>query len=437
MLLVIATSLPLWYFTRDTLPPVARIATGKPGGVFYELGSKLARRYQRATDHDLIVLQTDGSAENRRRLLAGDIDVALLQGDFVNSRHLSVIAPLYLEMVHVVVRADTGVTNINDLAGRRVILGPAGSGMRQAGLHILDHYRLRDKVTEVKDRYFTDLLDDSTIDAAIVTTGILNRDLENLARSERVRILPLHVEAIVRKHPFFYAATVPAGLYNERPPVPERDIRTVGATAYLAVRHDAGASFVNALLTALHEEGLSMDFPNLIPYHRARAMTPVPMHRAALSYFDPPNRLDFFTNILESLAAMKELIIALAAGCWLLWDRWKRLQAEERERILAAQKDHLDQYLSRTFDIESEQMRTDDPERLQECLDRVTAIKLEALRELTHEDLRSDRAFIIFLTQCANLINKIQYKILDAHLLARPARPKKSARKSTRSQRHK
>lgn len=433
MLFVIVTSIPLWYFTRDTLPQTARIATGKPGGVFFDLGTKLSDRYERATDHELMVLETDGSAENRRRLLAGDIDVALLQGDFVNSRHVSVIAPLYLEMVHIVVRSDTGITNVNDLAGRRIILGPDGSGMRQTGLQILEHYRLADKIKEAKGRYFMDLLDDPTIDGAIVTTGILNHDLETLARSERVQILPLHVDAIARKHPFFYAATVPAGLYNERPPVPNTEIQTVGATAFLAVRRTASDSFVKALLTALHEEGLSMDFPNLIAYHRALDMTPVPMHQSARIYFNPPNRLGFFTNILESLAAMKELIIALVAGCWLLWDRWKRLQAEERERMLAAQKDHLDTYLSRTLDIETEQMNTTDPDLLQSYLDKVTTIKLEALRELTHEDLRSDRAFIIFLTQCANLINKIQYKILDGHQMAWRAQQKTAARKSPRT----
>ena len=34
-----------------------------------------------------------------------------------------------------------------------------------------------------------------------------------------------------------------------------------------------------------------------------------------------------------------------------------------------------------------------------------------ALDELTHEDLRSDRMFLIFLIQCGNVINKIQAKI--------------------------
>ena len=43
--------------------------------------------------------------------------------------------------------------------------------------------------------------------------------------------------------------------------------------------------------------------------------------------------------------------------------------------------------------------------------DQVALLKLEALEKLTHEDLRGNRMFLIFLTQCANLISKIQAKL--------------------------
>jgi len=49
-------------------------------------------------------------------------------------------------------------------------------------------------------------------------------------------------------------------------------------------------------------------------------------------------------------------------------------------------------------------------------LDKVTRIKLQALDELTHEALRGDRIFLIFLTQCANLITKIQAKITQLNI---------------------
>lgn len=114
---------------------------------------------------------------------------------------------------------------------------------------------------------------------------------------------------------------------------------------------------------------------------------------------------------MESLAAGKELLFALVAGLYLLWDRYRRLKEGERTRELSVMKERLDDLLAETTRIERAQIETVDVVQLKEYLDEVTRIKLKALDELTHEDLRGDRMFLIFLTQCANVINKIQAKI--------------------------
>ena len=67
--------------------------------------------------------------------------------------------------------------------------------------------------------------------------------------------------------------------------------------------------------------------------------------------------------------------------------------------------------MDKTVQIEKNQMNEKDSAKLKAWLDEVTKIKLTALTELTHEDLRGDRLFSIFLMQCANLIQKLQSKI--------------------------
>jgi len=78
---------------------------------------------------------------------------------------------------------------------------------------------------------------------------------------------------------------------------------------------------------------------------------------------------------------------------------------------LEAQRDRLDKLLAETACVERAQMDVEDVEQLNTYLDDVTLIKLRALEELQHESLRGDRLFLIFLTQCANVIRKIQSKI--------------------------
>ena len=66
---------------------------------------------------------------------------------------------------------------------------------------------------------------------------------------------------------------------------------------------------------------------------------------------------------------------------------------------------------SNRFLLTPEGLETD-PARLNKFLDEITEIKLKALEQLTDETLRGDRVFSIFLMQCANLINKLQFKPL-------------------------
>ena len=48
LLVVIFVSLVGWHMTRDRLPRRILIATGKQGGLYYQLGAELARAIERA-----------------------------------------------------------------------------------------------------------------------------------------------------------------------------------------------------------------------------------------------------------------------------------------------------------------------------------------------------------------------------------------------------
>lgn len=136
-------------------------------------------------------------------------------------------------------------------------------------------------------------------------------------------------------------------------------------------------------------------------------------HPISHKYFHPADDIGFMANVMETLAAGKELLFAIGAGIYLAWRRWRLLKERETEVALSAQKEHLDRFLARTLRIEKAQMKSDDVPELYELLNQVTDIKLQVLHEFTEEELRGDHVFRIFLTQCANLINKIQLKIIS------------------------
>ena len=418
LVLVIALSLGVWFLTRDRLPGRIVIATGEEGGLYYELGLELGRTIERQTGVPVAVVVTDGSGENRR-LLSGEgtvvPDLAIVQAEFVAAADMDVgLAPLHPEMVYVIVRRDSDAEALHDLAGRSIALGSLGTGMRQTALDILEHYGVNADSLNDTETFFTELLDDdSKLEGAIVTAGLANSDLQRVLRTHYFRLIPVADSAAIEmKEPFLRHTLIPRGLFSEGPPVPNESIATLATPALLVARKNAPSSLIRTAVAAVYEQDLALSFPTLISPTEATSWVPFRMHPLSRSYYNPADRIGFLASVMESLAATKELLFALGAGAYLAWLRWRRITQKERDAKIQAQKDHLDTLLEKTVRIEREQIDTTDPKRLREFLDEVTRIKLRALQEFTEEELRGDRAFSIFLTQCSGLISRLQLNLL-------------------------
>ena len=365
------------------------------------------------TGHDVQLQTTRGSVENAALLREGKADLAILQAGAVDMVGLVALAPLYPDVVHVIVRHGRGIRSIKDLAGRSVSLGPGDSGMRKSAADLLDHYGITIDQLKNTDAYFLDLKKNPTLEAAIVTTGFLNPDLIELLDGGKFRILPVRdAEALSLRSAYFSLIRIPRGLYSKSPAVPAELLTTVTSVAFLATRRDASKLLVQETLRTLYEHFPRTRIPTLIGANEAAEWSLVPMHPAARAYHEPYKGLDTLAKFINSLAGIKELLFTFGAGLYLLWVWWRQHQENVAKAVIKAQKGRMDALLEETVRIERAQMTTQDPGQLKQFLDDVTNIKLKALEELTHEDLRGDRRFSIFLTQCGNLIRKIQGKLM-------------------------
>jgi len=335
-------------------------------------------------------------------------------GAVESMRGLTVAAPLYAEPVYVIVRKGREIASAKDLMGRRVALGPVGSGMRASATTLLRHCGIGPESLVDHTRYFAELSSDSSLDAAIATSGMLSPDLHALMHDGEFELLPLvNARALSIHHPYFMPVTIPRGLFRPEPPIPARPVETVATTAVLAVREDAPGVLVEAALRTVYEDYLSIHGPSLMPAREAREWELLPIHGAARSYHDPYQGVGLLANLLEGLAGIKELLFAAGAGLYLLWRRRRRLAEERDLRHLQTQRAALETLMDETVRIERAQMSCADADTLERFLDDVTVLKLKALGELSHKDLRGDRLFLIFLIQCANLIRKIQSKLIQ------------------------
>ena len=183
--------------STDTVHPSVTIATGSESGVYHALGLSLKRVLENSAAFDKITVQaTDGSAENMRLIGESDPEVhlAFVQGDASPSTNARLVTTLYDEFLHILVTRSQAehIRTIYDLEGKRISLGPSGSGTRELASRVLEHFGVQPAEDlllspEQKGRR----LQDGSIDAAFMLTAIPSGLIAELARQDAIRFLSL------------------------------------------------------------------------------------------------------------------------------------------------------------------------------------------------------------------------------------------------------
>ena len=134
--------------------------------------------------------------------------------------NLSSIANLYPESVHVVVRRGSGITRISHLKGKRVSVGPEGSGASVHAKAIVEAYGLtlaELKVLHLQPGPASDLLREGGLDAFFIVAGYPVNAITSLAETMRIGLIDMTgepVERLVIGYPFLTRGLIPAGTYK-------------------------------------------------------------------------------------------------------------------------------------------------------------------------------------------------------------------------------
>jgi len=406
--LVALVSVLLWFFTRDVVPRPIRIAASNLESQEYRVATGLGDVL--ADSHRPVkLLAGDGSRDNIEKLRAGEADLAVAKCGSVNLQGLEVVAPLYPDALLFVVRRGRNIHRISDLVGKKVLVGLELSGTHELARIILKHYQLVGTLQE-SQQYFTNLTKDPTLDAAFVATALTNPDLVELMSSEEFEILPIdQAEALATLFPYFHTISIPAGMFLGGGPVPPRTLQTLALPCLLIGDPQSSPRMIDLVLGALYEHRMRQLFPTLYTQEAAANWSLTPMHPASRNFYDPYRGLGTVTAFLSSLTSLKELMVASVALIWLGMERYRRAQEKHQQAALSEQKERLGAFINQTIQLEEQLVaQMDDPIFLQELFVKVSQLKVQALRELTHEALRSDLGFAIFLSQCRDLVDQIQ-----------------------------
>ena len=405
---VIVLLVVFWVVTRTPLPPTITIASGHTQGLYHELATHLKAPLERNSGVEVIVKDTMGSYENQVLLQTGKANLAIIQAGAVDMKDIAALVPLYPDVVIPIVRRDSAINSIEEMNGRKILIGPNFSGMRKSATNVLDHYGLKIIDSEAP---FERLLSDDSVEGAIVTTGLFNDNLREILATGDFKLLDIpHASALSHQYAYFTPYLIPTGLFSESPVIPSKPLMTVSTTSFLAVHKDVPENLVNLTLDTLYTTDLTMEIPNLISREEASTWNIFPMHPASRHYFQPYEGIDVLANLLSSMEAIKELLIAAGASLFLVWRVRKYYRDMMKEQELTYQKSKLETLFNETLLIERKHVSEDDPDKLELLLDGVTNIKLRAFESLMGHDIVDHPSLTLFLIQCDNLSTKIRLK---------------------------
>jgi TRAP transporter TAXI family solute receptor len=238
---------------------VVSLGTATPGGGFPVYGQAVAETIN-ATDPTLDVQprNTKGSTENVLLLQAGQLDIALVQGEVALDAFgkLPIVFAMYSTAGMFVVRADSPARTIEDLKGKPVAFGARGSGLVILARHVLDGLGL-DQQRDFQ-AIFLDRAGDGpamVMDgraAALWGGGIGWPGFTAVASGPAgARFVVPDADGIGRiqaKHPFLKTLTVPASSY----PGQTEPIVSVGSWSFILARPTLPDDVAARLARALH-----------------------------------------------------------------------------------------------------------------------------------------------------------------------------------------
>lgn len=255
----------LGYSLAAPAPPrEIRIAVGTVPDSAYTVAAEAYAARLEATRFRVRKVPTPGSVENLRLLHAREVDVALVQGgiaDGARDAGLESLGAVFHEPVWIFLRADRGLTRLADLRGRRVAIGPEGSGTRVLALAMLAANGIgRDgfEALPLSGPEAATALRRGAVDAVILVSARVQGTVAALMRAgPEVALADVtdHADAYAALLPFLTPVRLPRGglsLAEDLPPEPMTLLAPVASVVVHEATHPQVVSLLVSIMREVH-----------------------------------------------------------------------------------------------------------------------------------------------------------------------------------------
>ena len=292
--LLIGALCVLAYVIVDPAPPRhVRLATGQENSAYDAFGKKYAAALAR--DGIKVTLSGSlGSQDNLQRLKDGKLDVAFVQSGSTDEaaaarQGLVSLGSLFTEPLWLFLREPVQLTELKQLKGLKINLGPEGSGTPKLFRQVLALNGVAPEelsIGALEDTPATMALLDGRIDALVFSSGPDALLVQMLLQTPGIKLFNFdQAEAYARRLPFLSHVVLPRGIVDLGRDLPPQDTHLIAPTATLVARADLHPALIELLVQAAGEiHGGAGWFQQQGQFPSAR-YTEIPVAREAAKFY--------------------------------------------------------------------------------------------------------------------------------------------------------
>jgi TRAP transporter TAXI family solute receptor len=247
------------FFVRSAPPNHITISTGPDGGSFQRTAQKYAKILEE-NDVKVNIVTSQGSSDNLQKLRdeKSDIDVAMVQAGVANaenSKNLISLGSISQQPLLVFYRGKP-MQLLSELKGKRIGIGPEGSGANQLAKTVLGLSGIKPEagakleVMEADDA--AKALQEGKLDAAFIMSESASFTvLKALMHSSEVRLYDFKQSgAYIRKLDYLNELKIPQGVIDIGMNLPSSDVMLIGPTVDLIAKKNLHPALSDLLLEA-------------------------------------------------------------------------------------------------------------------------------------------------------------------------------------------
>jgi TRAP transporter TAXI family solute receptor len=259
VLLLILVALFIGFERVRPFPPHSLVmATGMEGGSYARFGEQ----YREILARDGIRVElrpTSGAVENLKLLKdkSQPVDAGFVQGTvgrIEESSNLVSLGSVSYTPLWVFYRGEEDLDDLSQLKGKRIVIGPQGSGIRRFALELLKAAGVTSPPAALLEYPYAAAmraLRQGDVDVIMVTGQTDHQLVAELLRTKGIRLMNFSMaEAYTRFSPDLFHVVLPKGVIDPARKFPAEDIHLLSPTTNLIVRKDLHPALAYLLLRA-------------------------------------------------------------------------------------------------------------------------------------------------------------------------------------------